>query len=238
MAEGIRLVSEMKKEDLIGVYVSESWWRTHQRLADKMEPAPEILSDCVFAHVSDTKTPQGIMGVVRRRVYGFADVTGETQKKQAHIVILSNLQDPGNVGTIFRTAEAAGVTGIILSRDCVDVYNPKVVRSTMGAILRVPFYYTDDLPGEIKRIRKERIKVYAADLVDSRDYDQEDYIHGSAFLIGNEGNGLEREIADLADSRIRIPMQGEIESLNAAVAASILMFEASRQRRGRKDLGD
>ena len=113
VAEGIRLVSEMKKEDLIGVYVSESWWRTHQRLADEMEPAPEILSDCVFAHVSDTKTPQGILGVVRRRVYGFADVTGETRKKQAHIVILSNLQDPGNVGTIFRTAEAAGVTGII-----------------------------------------------------------------------------------------------------------------------------
>ena len=92
-------------------------------------------------------------------------------QKAPHLVVLDNLQDPGNLGTIFRTAEAAGVTGILLSKDCVDVYNPKVIRSTMGAVFRMPFLYVEDLPEKIKELQKERIKTYAAHLRGENAYD-------------------------------------------------------------------
>ena len=148
------------------------------------------------------------------------------------MMILDNLQDPGNLGTIFRTAEAAGVTGIIMSRDCVDIYNPKTIRSTMGALYRMPFLYVDDLKETIHTLKEQNIKSYAAHLDGKNTYDKEDYRQGTAFLIGNEGNGLREEIAQCADTWIRIPMCGQVESLNAAVAATVLMFEVSRQRRG------
>lgn len=147
------------------------------------------------------------------------------------LLVLDNLQDPGNLGTIFRTAEAAGVTGIILSKDSVDIYNPKVIRSTMGAIFRMPFVYVEKLTDTIEELKAHQIQVYAAHLDGKNAYDEECYLNGTAYLIGNEGNGLRQEVADCADTWIRIPMLGQAESLNAAVAASILMFEAARQRR-------
>ena len=153
-----------------------------------------------------------------------------TEKKEM-LLVLDNLQDPGNLGTIFRTAEAAGVTGIILSKDSVDIYNPKVIRSTMGAIFRMPLVYVEKLTDTIEELRAHQIQVYAAHLEGKNAYDEENYLNGTAYLIGNEGNGLRQEVADCADTWIRIPMLGQAESLNAAVAASILMFGAARQRR-------
>lgn len=151
--------------------------------------------------------------------------------KDAHLLVLDNIQDPGNLGTIFRTAEAAGVTGVFLSRDCADIYNPKTVRSTMGAIFRQPFVYVEDLPGAISRMKEKGICVFAAHLQGERSYDREDYRKKTAFLVGNEGNGLRREVEEMADVRVRIPMAGRAESLNAAIAAGVLMFEVARQRR-------
>ena len=183
-----------------------------------------------FRELTGTVNAQGILAVAERRAYHMADILGADPAK-AHVLVLDNLQDPGNLGTIFRTAEAAGVNGIVLSSDCVDIYNPKVVRSTMGAVLRMPFLYVEDLPGAIGELKKEGILVYAAHLAGERAYDEEDYTTGCAFLIGNEGNGLRDEVAACADRRILIPMCGRAESLNAAVAAAVLMFEAGRQRR-------
>lgn len=119
-----------------------------------------------------------------------------------------------------------------MSRDCVDIYNPKTIRSTMGALYRMPFLYVDDLKETIHTLKEQNIKSYAAHLDGKNTYDKEDYRQGTAFLIGNEGNGLREEIAQCADTWIRIPMCGQVESLNAAVAATVLMFEVSRQRRG------
>ena len=113
----------------------------------------------------------------------------------------------------------------------MDIYNPKVIRSTMGAVCRVPFYYAKDICGEIRKLKQEKIKIYAAHLEGIHEYDGEDYRDSCAFLIGNEGNGLKEEVAACADVKVRIPMQGKAESLNAAVASAILMFEAGRQRR-------
>lgn len=237
LVEGPRMAEELTADrdwrGRIGkIYLSQSYAGKNAGAKEGLEKtAPvEILSDPVFAHVSGTKTPQGILAVVKRKTYDMQDILG-ADPAHALVLVLDNLQDPGNLGTIFRTAEAAGVTGIIMSRDCVDIYNPKVVRSTMGAVLRMPFLYVDDLPGTIGGLKKAGIKVYAAHLKGSNAYDQEDYRTGSAFLIGNEGNGLRDEVAECADHFVIIPMQGKAESLNAAVAAAVLMFEAGRQRR-------
>lgn len=231
LVEGIRMFREVEREDVIQVYLSESFYEkeVHKNPVLVAGMPTEILSDTVFAYVSDTKTPQGILCVVRQKRYSIEQIL---EQKNPHILMLDHLQDPGNLGTIFRTAEAAGVTGIILSADTVDLYNPKVIRSTMGSIYRMPFVYTENLETAICKVKQQGITVYAADLDGANSYDQEDYQKGSAFLIGNEGNGLQKEIADMAERKIRIPMAGAVESLNAAVAAAILMFEVSRQRRG------
>ena len=123
------------------------------------------------------------------------------------------------------------MTGVILSGDCADIYQPKVVRSTMGSLFRVPFYRSGELRREIEFLRERRVRVYAAYLEGSVCYYELDYQGGSAFVIGNEGNGLIKETAEAADARIRIPMEGRLESLNAAVSAALLVYEASRQRR-------
>jgi TrmH family RNA methyltransferase len=134
------------------------------------------------------------------------------------------------MGTIFRTAEAAGVNGIIMNRECVDLYSPKVVRSTMGAMFRMPFLIVPDLQEEVRRLKSEGVQVYAAHLKGTKNHFQFDYHTPTAFMIGNEGNGLSDELSSLADQYLRIPMHGKTESLNAAVAATVLMYEVLRQR--------
>ncbi len=118
-----------------------------------------------------------------------------------------------------------------MDRNTVDVYNPKTIRSTMGSIYRIPFIIADDLKATVEGLKKNKISVYAAHLEGSVEYDKPDYSKGTAFMIGNEGNGLTPELTRTADQYIRIPMGGQLESLNAAMAAGILMYEANRQRR-------
>ena len=187
----------------------------------------ELISENVCKHLSDTKTPQGVIAVVRRTEPSIEELLHK--EKNPCFFLLENLQDPGNLGTIVRTAEGAGVTGIIMNRETVDIYNPKVIRSTMGAIFRVPFVIADSLPEVIFQLKQNGVSVYAGHLKGDVFYKQ-DYRDGSAFLIGNEGNGLTDEITALADHKIKIPMKGKVESLNAAVSATILMYETMRQR--------
>ena len=147
------------------------------------------------------------------------------------MLVLENLQDPGNLGTILRTGEGAGINGIIMSRETVDIYNPKVTRSTMGSIFRIPFVYVDDLFEVTQMMKDRKITTYAAHL-NGTDYTRESYTSGTAFLIGNEGNGLTDELTDKAQKKIKIPMCGKVESLNAAMASGLLVYEARRQRQG------
>ena len=142
------------------------------------------------------------------------------------------------MGTILRTAEAAGVTGVICTAESVDVYSPKVVRSTMGGIFRVPHLVTTDLAGMIRELREQGIRFFAAALSEeSVSYDRTDYTGASAIVVGNEGAGIRDEIVRLCDRTVMIPMEGKVESLNAGVAAGILLYEAARQR-GRKQYAD
>lgn len=227
VVEGYKMYREVPKEQLVQTYVSESFYGKVEHREMLKDVPVEIVSDRVFESVSDTMTPQGILCMVRQQEYTLEDMLGE---ERPLLLVLENLQDPGNLGTIFRTAEGAGVTGIIMSSDTVDIYNPKTVRSTMGSLYRMPFLYTKNIDRTMETLKEHGIRTYAAHLQGSREYYLENYIGGTAFLIGNEGNGLTKQLSEQADAYIKISMSGQLESLNAAVAAAVLMFEAKRQR--------
>lgn len=228
LVEGLRMFAEVPENRVEKVYISESLYNRKKQDLNLDRFSFEVLSDAVFQHVSDTKTPQGILSVVRQKDY---DIDTILNVENPHFMVLDNLQDPGNLGTIVRTAEGAGVDAVFLSKESVDIYNPKTIRSTMGSIYRMPVIYIEDLLELLQIFKKKGIKSYAAHLGGENTYDKEDYKSGTAILIGNEGNGLREEVANHADVWVQIPMQGQVESLNAAIAASILMFEVYRQRR-------
>lgn len=228
VVEGLRMFVEVPKERVEKVYVSETFYYKKKHELSWEEFPLEILSDSVFKHVSDTQTPQGVLCIVKRKQY---DLGTLLDIKNPHFMVLDNLQDPGNLGTIVRTAEGAGVDAVFMSRDCVDIYNPKTIRSTMGSIYRMPTIYIEDTVKLLELFKEKGIKSYAAHLDGKNSYDKEDYRTGTAILIGNEGNGLRDEVSNKADIWVRIPMEGQVESLNAAIAASVFMFEVARQRR-------
>ena len=226
VVEGRKMFQEVPKEWLKQVYVSESFFAENDKMLAGY--TYEIVSDSVFKAVSDTQTPQGILCLVRKPQYRLEELL---KGADTHLLILESIQDPGNLGTMLRTGEGAGISGVVMNHTTVDLFNPKTIRSTMGSIFRVPFFVTEDLHETIRQLQNAQISVYAAHLEGSVCYDTPDYTKGTAFLIGNEGNGLTKETAALADTYIRIPMGGQLESLNAAMAAGILMYEANRQRR-------
>ena len=256
VAEGVRIFEEIPAGLLQAVYVSESFSAKKGHAVSELFSAPkghavselflapkgntekisgiqyETVSDAVFQRMSDTKTPQGILCVARQPEYQLEDLLAPPQDENKR-PSLHGIQDPGNLGTIFRTGEGAGITGIILS-GCADLFAPKTVRSTMGSICRVPFYHTDDLCGTLSVLKQKQVMLYAAHLKGKTYYDAFDYQGASAFLIGSEANGLTEEAAAMADAYLKIPMGGQLESLNAAMAAGILMYEANRQRRNGK----
>ncbi|MGI6072303.1 MAG: TrmH family RNA methyltransferase [Lachnospiraceae bacterium] len=224
--EGAKLVAEAPFEMIEGVYMSHSYVRQREGAGSLCEfmggDSFEVIADDVFKSLSDTINPQGIMAVVRRPVY-----TPESLAGLGLYVILDDIRDPGNLGTIIRTAEAAGA-GVIMSGTCVDIFNPKVIRSTMGSIFRVPFLIEDTLSA-IKRLQALGVTVCAATLNGSTEYDKAAYGRANAIVIGNEVDGVSCEAAAAADLRVRIPMKGKVESLNAAVSAAVLMYNLLRQ---------
>ena len=235
IVEGIRMLSEVENSDVLEVYVSESF------LADADESTRnqlqtfsvgyEVLTDAVFSKISDTKTPQGVLVVVRQSNRSIDDLFEESaDAPQPLLLLCERIQDPGNLGTILRTSEAAGATGVIISSDSADPYSPKVVRATMGAILRVPFVIVGSVTDTVEFLKGRTIPVYAAALENAKEYDTIQY-GACAFVIGNEGEGLCEETIAAATEKVCIPMLGRTESLNASVAASILLYEVNRQRR-------
>lgn len=223
--EGIKMFTEIPNEDLVSVYVSETFEKENAAVLDDVKY--QAVSDSVFKKISDTVTPQGVMAVVKQKSYTAEEIIENRNKSKSCIVVLDRLQDPGNLGTILRTGEAAGITGIIMSSDCADIYNPKVIRSTMGSIFRVPFAIVDDLPSTVEVLKDSGVVTYAAHLKGEL-YNTGTITNDCALLIGNEARGLSDEVSEKADKLIKIPMAGKVESLNAAIATAILMYEAAR----------
>ena len=251
--EGLRIFKDTLKTApvyLKDIFVSESFLAGHpcEEILEEYEESLKVykdqnpdkavkdelhiyaVKDSVFDNISKTVTPQGILCSVKKPEHDLEEILTEKPKikkpdgNNSKILILENIQDPGNLGTMLRTAEAAGVSGIVMSSDCADIYNPKVIRSTMGSVFRVPFVYVEDFLGTLKKIKESGIPVYAAYLHGGESVSGMRFDKKCAIMIGNEGKGLTDEAVKEADKRVFIPMAGQIESLNAAVAAAILLF--------------
>lgn len=189
-------------------------------LAAKPSLPVYLLPEHVLAAVCDTKTPQGIAAVVRMQ---------QQTALGRHIVVLDGVQDPGNVGTIIRTADAAGLSGVLMSAQCADVFSPKVLRATMGSIFRMGIAVAEDLPGQLMALRQEGYSVISSQLDGEPFYERQAVGEKFALVIGNEGNGVSEAVSQTATHRVRLPMRGGAESLNAAIAAAIMMYELMRQ---------
>ena len=182
------------------------------------------VTEKVFNSMTDVSNPQGILAIIDKS----ENKENQIDFKEDLFLILDNIQDPGNMGTILRTADSINLKQILVSKGTSDPYNPKVVRSTMGAIFRVKVIECEDLSKTIKELKKHKIKIYATDLrTDKSIYDVNYKKVG--IVIGNEANGVSNEILELSDTKIKIPMKGKTESLNAAVATGIILYEANRQ---------
>ncbi|WP_413852995.1 TrmH family RNA methyltransferase [Candidatus Ruminimicrobium bovinum] len=185
------------------------------------------VSDSVFKKISTTVTPQGIMAIVKKKNF---DIDKITNKQNGLFVILDCLQDPGNLGTIIRSSAAFGVDGIFISKNSIDVFSDKVVRSTTGAIFKVPIITECNILEIVKILKNKNITVYSLDLKAKKYISQIKFNMSAAIIIGNEAKGIEKSIIEKSDEKIKIKMTKNIESLNASVACSIALYEISKQK--------
>lgn len=237
VVEGIKMFLEAPLDLIDEIYVSESFIGSKESVESKNSLKPEaikalsnsnyeVVTDQVFKKMSDTVSPQGILCVIKKVDYKIEKLI--SNKDRLRILVLEGIQDPGNLGTMIRTSEAAGFDFILADKNTVDVYNTKVIRSTMGSVYRIPVLYTDDLLNGISILKANGVFSYAAHLKGNKFFNEIEYSNKSAIYIGNEGKGLSDVISDTADVLVKIPMEGKVESLNAAVAASLMMFEVKR----------
>lgn len=178
----------------------------------------------IFKYISEVQTPQGVLAII-----GKNNKEIDINYNEDIIVALDDIQDPGNLGTILRTIDSVGLTQVLISKGTADPYNPKVVRSTMGAIYRIKIIECEDLLVTLKDIRKNKFKILATSLDESKSIYNMKY-NKKVIVIGNEANGVEKRIIDIADEKIKIPMLGKTESLNAAVATGVILYEYVRQK--------
>ena len=214
IVEGPRMAEEIPRERIVKLYVSESFQaKCVKEKNDRFIQEAEVMSDTVFAHVSDTKTPQGILAVVRRMEYTAEDILGETP----HVLVLENIQDPGNLGTIFRTAAACGFCDIYLL-DTADIYSPKVVRATLGTLFKVRACQIDE---------EQAISLCKSTSSAVLDMDGENKPKAPIlFVSGNEAHGVRDILVKNAKKIYSLPMQNDVESLNVAVATAVAMYQS------------
>ena len=231
--EGIKLIKEaiVEKAKIKQIVMCENY--TDNEEIDK-ETLYEIakynliyVTEKVFNLITDVKTPQGIIAVIEKN--NIKNTINQIDYSQDIIIALDDLQDPGNLGTILRTVDSANLNQIILSKNSADSYNPKVVRSTMGAIFRINIIEVEDLQETLKEIQKNKFKVMVTALDADNSIYNVDY-NKKVIVIGNEANGVSKEIQAMADEKVKIPMLGKTESLNASVASGIMIYEYVRRK--------
>lgn len=182
------------------------------------------VAENVFKTITQVMNPQGIIAVIEKETS-----EEEIDYTQSVIIALDDIQDPGNLGTILRTVDSCGLKQILVSKGTADVYNPKVVRSTMGAIFRVKVIECEDLKQTFKNAKKHHFKIVVSSLQTDKNIYDIDY-NKKIIVIGNEANGVEKEIQDMADEKVVIPMLGKTESLNASVATAVILYEYVRRK--------
>lgn len=182
------------------------------------------ISNKIFNDISDVKTPQGILAVIKK------NQNNQIETNSDYILALDSLQDPGNMGTIIRTADSANINQIIINKTTVDPYSPKVIRSTMGAIYRTNIIEVEDLKTTLKEMKSNGFQIITTDLKATQSIYDINYNNKTVVVIGNEANGVSQEILQTADKKVIIPMLGKTESLNASIAASIMIYEYVRQK--------
>jgi TrmH family RNA methyltransferase len=231
LLEGIRGIEEALNtgariyEVLISPYLFRNarGSKLYERLVDAGVEIHGVTGE-VLEFVADTETPQGIVAIV-----GFPDLRPALHGTPL-VMLAYEIRDPGNLGTLIRSADAFGLAGIILSGDVVDPFNAKCIRATMGSIFRVPLMSFDRVEDSIEFLKRQGFSIVAADVnAKTLSYDY-DFQGKCGILLGSESHGLPREVVRLCDALVSIPMIGDAESLNAAVAGSVLMYEAYRQR--------
>ena len=228
IVEGIKMVGEAIKEEanIKNIIICDDCYNNCEIPSElKYEIAKRkiiYVSQKVFDSITDVTNPQGILAVVEKNKVNDIDY------KQDFFLILDDIQDPGNIGTILRTADSINLNQIIVSSKTADAFNPKVVRSTMGAIFRINVIVCEDLSGVISQLKKHKVKIAVTDLKTDKSIYDVDY-KKTAVIIGNEANGVSEKLLERADVKIKIPMTGKTESLNAAVATGIILYEKQRQ---------
>lgn len=228
IVEGLRAVQEIPEGWRVHKYVvAESFISVAHALLRNLKIPVIFVADPVFEAISDTRTPQGIMAVVSQFDYKLDQVI---TKENGFFIVADQVQDPGNLGSLIRTAHASGAHGVFLSKGCVDVYNPKTIRATMGSVFHIPVFVELDIEWILGALLKEGTTVYGAALEMSASLYDYDYRKKTAIVIGNEANGIGDQTKSLLSKLIKIPMPGGAESLNASIAAGICMFEVVRQR--------
>lgn len=226
VAEGVRLCMDAvlsKAKILYFLYTPQASQKNPEpikKISDVSEKS-YMISEDVYEKITDTKTPQGFLCVIKMDKDGRTDII-EAGKKYLG---LEKIQDPSNMGTVLRTAEALGIDGVIMSSDCCDIYSPKVIRGSMGAVFRLPFMISDDITKTIIECRKKDIVCYASTPKNAENIKNTDFSKGGIIFIGNEGNGLSEQVLSSCDKKIMISMKGRAESLNASAAAAILLYE-------------
>lgn len=226
LIEGIRLVEEAFKANskvdfLLISQEGEERLKEYDSSIIPQDVKTYMLKNELFLELCETEKPQGVMAVVNMEENKVLD-------SGSFYILCDKVQDPGNLGTIIRTAHAVGVDGIILTKGTVDIYNDKVIRSTMGSMFHVPICYDDDLI-LVKRLKENGFSILATSLEGERDFFKEDLKGKLIITVGNEGNGVSDEIYALSDKKVKIPMPGNAESLNVAIATAVVLYEKLRQ---------
>lgn len=219
VVEGVKIVEEAieEKEDIVLIVICEELLK---KQIDTCDYKVELVNKSIFEMLSDTVTPQGILAVIKEK---------ETQEINSNVLFaLDDIQDPGNMGTIIRTLDAAGIKDLIISNESADIYNPKVTRSTMGAIYRLNVIRTD-LLSKLKEMQKDGYKIVVTSLATNKNHYDINFDEKTIIVIGNEANGVSQEIMEIADVKVKIPMLGKSESLNASIATGILAYEYVRK---------
>ena len=230
VVEGVKLVEEAVKENakIKQIIVCEDTTRTYEIPTHIMLEIAKYecisVSDKIFNIITQFTNPQGIMAIIEKNAQN-----AKIDYTQDIIVVLDDVQDPGNLGTILRTVDSIGLNQIIVSKGTADAFNSKVVRSTMGAIFRIKIIEVENLAQAIKEMRKHHFKLMVTSLQTKNSIYDIDF-YKKIIVIGNEANGVSKEIQDMADEKAKIPMLGRTESLNASVAAGVVMYEYVRQK--------